>query len=87
MLLCAPILVELVTIKFELRNDVFGIDMMELLCSGVASVVWLDSVVIIGEKLDGLLDVILLEEIGFNKVDSMNTDSDEIGIFVVIVID
>ena len=87
--LCAPILVRLVTIKLEVMNAVFGIDMMELLCSGVVSVVWLDSdsVVIIGEKLVGLFDVILLEEIEFNKVASVESDSKEVNVFVIVLVD
>jgi hypothetical protein len=91
MVACTSILVELLASKLEDRNEIFGMDEMKLLCSDVVSVVWLEyvdviSVVIIEEKFDGLLDVIPLEEIGFNEIDPIDTDPDE-GILVIVLVD
>lgn len=88
MIVCIFIFAELFTSKLVDKNGSFRMDEMELFCSDSVPVIWLEyvdviSVVIIDEKIDGLLDVILLEEIGFNEIDPIDTDFVEIGILVI----
>ena len=92
MVVCNPTLVGLLVGKGEGRKKALGIDEMELLCSNVVSVVWLEyvdaiDVVIMAGKLDGLLEVILLEEIGFDELNSVDIDSDEVGTLVMALVD
>jgi len=98
-----PTFVELLSSELVDKNEIFGINDWELLCWVTVNVTWLedvdvideilwDSVFIIVEKLDGLLDGILLEKIGFNEIETLDvcgkpveavdTNWDDIGILI-----
>jgi len=92
MVVCTSIFVELFASKLVGKIKRFGTDEMELFCSDIVPVIWLEyvdviSVVIIDEKFDGLLDTILLEDVGFNEIDPVDTDFDEVGILVIVLVD
>ncbi len=92
MVVCTSIFVELFASKLVGKIKRFGTDEMELFCSDIVPVIWLEyvdviSVVIIDEKFDGLLYTILLEDVGFNEIDPVDTDFDEVGILVIALVD